>query len=255
MLTSVEGFVVSVSHFVERHGLVVIIALGESIVVIGAAAAGLTLDGGLDGRRHVPFDALSRRDVVWLLTLALAVVGSQLAHELAYRLVTPDGAQRAHQLAGTGHAYLVYAPAALAVCSVLVLIALAGELRHLLSGRGAASSRPSALTFAVLAPAIFLPQEHFERLFHDGAFPWDACFSNPTFVVGLLLQLPLAFAAYLLARLLLGAVRSLGRLLVGPTRPAVPGRGLVRPTIPSAVPRVSVLARGYGSRGPPISFR
>ena len=46
-LTSVEGFVVSASHFVERHGLVVIIALGESIVVIGAGAAGLELDLGL----------------------------------------------------------------------------------------------------------------------------------------------------------------------------------------------------------------
>jgi low temperature requirement protein LtrA len=46
-VTSVEGFVVSVSHFVERHALVVIIALGESIVVIGAGAAGLPLDGGL----------------------------------------------------------------------------------------------------------------------------------------------------------------------------------------------------------------
>jgi low temperature requirement protein LtrA len=43
-LTTVEGFVISVSHFVERHGLVVIIALGESIVVIGAGAAGLELD-------------------------------------------------------------------------------------------------------------------------------------------------------------------------------------------------------------------
>ena len=45
--TSTEGFVVAVSHFVERHGLVVIVALGESIVVIGAGAAGLPLDGGL----------------------------------------------------------------------------------------------------------------------------------------------------------------------------------------------------------------
>ena len=45
--TTVEGFVVSVSHFVERHGLVVIVALGESIVVIGAGAAGLPLDRGL----------------------------------------------------------------------------------------------------------------------------------------------------------------------------------------------------------------
>jgi low temperature requirement protein LtrA len=46
-LTSVEGFVISVSHFVERHALVVIVALGESIVVIGAGAAGLALDAGL----------------------------------------------------------------------------------------------------------------------------------------------------------------------------------------------------------------
>jgi low temperature requirement protein LtrA len=46
-ITTVEGFVVSVSHFVERHGLVVIVALGESIVVIGAGAAGLRLDLGL----------------------------------------------------------------------------------------------------------------------------------------------------------------------------------------------------------------
>jgi low temperature requirement protein LtrA len=46
-LTSVEGFLISASHFVERHGLVVIVALGESVVVIGVGAAGLELDAGL----------------------------------------------------------------------------------------------------------------------------------------------------------------------------------------------------------------
>jgi low temperature requirement protein LtrA len=46
-LTTVEGFVVSPAHFVERHGLVVIVALGESIVVIGAGAAGLEFDAAL----------------------------------------------------------------------------------------------------------------------------------------------------------------------------------------------------------------
>jgi low temperature requirement protein LtrA len=35
-----EGFQVAASHFVERHGLVVIVALGESIVVLGAGAGG-----------------------------------------------------------------------------------------------------------------------------------------------------------------------------------------------------------------------
>jgi low temperature requirement protein LtrA len=43
-LTTVEGFTISVSHFVERHGLVVIVALGESVVVVGAGAADLPLD-------------------------------------------------------------------------------------------------------------------------------------------------------------------------------------------------------------------
>lgn len=204
--------------------------------------------------RRVPFDVLSRRNVVWLLTLVLAVVGSQLAHELAYRLVTPDGARRAHELAQTGHAYLVYAPAALAICSVLVLIALIGELRHVLSERGSSSSPPSAWMFAVLAPAIFVLQEHFERLFHDGVFPWEASV-QPTFVVGLLLQVPVALAAYLIARLLLCAVRSLGRLLAGPVRRRVLGYRLARPATRLFVPRVSVLALGYGSRAPPVSLR
>ena len=39
----VRGFVVSAEHFAERYGLIVIIALGESIVAIGIGAAGLEL--------------------------------------------------------------------------------------------------------------------------------------------------------------------------------------------------------------------
>jgi low temperature requirement protein LtrA len=39
-LVSLEGFQISAAHFVERHGLVVIVALGESIVVLGVGAAG-----------------------------------------------------------------------------------------------------------------------------------------------------------------------------------------------------------------------
>lgn len=35
-LTGVGGFTVSPAHFVERHGLIVLIALGESVVAIGA---------------------------------------------------------------------------------------------------------------------------------------------------------------------------------------------------------------------------
>jgi low temperature requirement protein LtrA len=42
-----RGWRVAPEHFVERHGLVVIIALGESIVAIGVGARGLSLDAGL----------------------------------------------------------------------------------------------------------------------------------------------------------------------------------------------------------------
>jgi low temperature requirement protein LtrA len=43
----VAGFRVSAAHFAERHGLVVIIALGESIVAIGVGASGTKLDAGV----------------------------------------------------------------------------------------------------------------------------------------------------------------------------------------------------------------
>ena len=43
-LISLEGLRVSAAHFVERHRLVVIVALGESIVVLGVGADGARVD-------------------------------------------------------------------------------------------------------------------------------------------------------------------------------------------------------------------
>lgn len=42
-----QGWRVSPAHFAERHGLIVIIALGESIVAIGIGAAGISLGTGV----------------------------------------------------------------------------------------------------------------------------------------------------------------------------------------------------------------
>ncbi len=44
LFTSTEGTVITSEHWVERHGLMIIVALGESIVVLGAGAAGVELD-------------------------------------------------------------------------------------------------------------------------------------------------------------------------------------------------------------------
>lgn len=46
-LFGLEGWKLSPAHFAERHGLVIIIALGESIVAIGVGAEELQLDTGL----------------------------------------------------------------------------------------------------------------------------------------------------------------------------------------------------------------
>jgi low temperature requirement protein LtrA len=43
-LFGVEGYTVAPGHFAERFGLIVIIALGESIVAVGVGAAGLPLE-------------------------------------------------------------------------------------------------------------------------------------------------------------------------------------------------------------------
>ena len=42
-----QGWHLSPGHFVERHGLVVIIAIGESIVALGVSASGAPLTAGV----------------------------------------------------------------------------------------------------------------------------------------------------------------------------------------------------------------
>jgi low temperature requirement protein LtrA len=47
LVRGVSGFQVHAEHFVERYSLIVIIALGESIVAIGVGASGLTIGAGV----------------------------------------------------------------------------------------------------------------------------------------------------------------------------------------------------------------
>jgi low temperature requirement protein LtrA len=44
LLSGVSEFEVAPAHFVERHGLVVIVAIGESVVAVGIGASGLPVD-------------------------------------------------------------------------------------------------------------------------------------------------------------------------------------------------------------------
>ncbi len=77
-LHPIGGFTISAAHFVERHGLVVIVALGESVVAIGVGV-GDRLTPGL---------------------LAVAVLGLTLSYALWYAYFGGDDVRAEHALAG-----------------------------------------------------------------------------------------------------------------------------------------------------------
>src|SRR2546421_8346664 len=83
----IEGFSISPAHFVERHGLVVIIALGESVVAVGAGAAGLPLTPSLIG---VAVIGLGIAYCLWWVYFG----GGETRAEEALAAVPPEGRAR-----------------------------------------------------------------------------------------------------------------------------------------------------------------
>ena len=78
LLHPIGGFTISAAHFVERHGLVVIVALGESVIAIGLGV----------GER------------VSLRLVAMAVLGLVLAYYLWWAYFGGDDERAEHALAG-----------------------------------------------------------------------------------------------------------------------------------------------------------
>jgi hypothetical protein len=101
-----------------------------------------------------------------------------------------------------------------------------------------------------LVPLIgFSLQEHLERALTGGSVP-VAAILEPTFLVGLALQLPFALAALAVARAL---VRTAER--IGVTLAEAPPAARAQPVLPLGaavrLPRVRPLAFGSCGRGPP----
>jgi hypothetical protein len=187
--------------------------------------------------------SMARRTLPWLLALPLLAAGSLLAHSLAYALVEPGVAERARLLEATGHGYLAAAPFVFAGGAAL---GLAATVAYAVRGRhGGASPLPS-WPLALVPLAGFGLQEQLERLV-TGA-PLEPL--EPTFLVGLALQLPFAFAAVLVARRLARAAESLGRAVA-----LAPPRLRARATRARAPRSVLVtrpeLALEHPGRGPP----
>jgi hypothetical protein len=154
--------------------------------------------------------------------------------------------------AEAGHAYLGYTPALL-IWGVALIVAGV----FLCVGEGLRDRRPSqppVRLFALLPPVGFAVQEHFERLVGTGGVPHDLV-TEPTFLVGLALQLPFALVALLLAYALRalgfgfgrGAARALAfRGPVSVTPPRLLGCAASGTLIPAFV-----LTPGHGPRAPP----
>jgi hypothetical protein len=197
----------------------------------------------------------SRRVAAWLLSLPLMVVGTQVAHVVAYQLVYPNVHVRLSELLASGHGYMVgthgYLPMLLGIAVALDFVAVgwvfAGSVRRSLQ-------RPvPAWAFAAMPLIAYTVQEFVERWLAGSSLPWWMVL-QPTFRVGLALQLPFALIAFVLARLLL---RTADRTAAA-VRPSAP-RPRIRVPLPSAwvVPsRISLpcveIAVGHPGRGPPV---
>jgi hypothetical protein len=194
------------------------------------------------------------RHPAWLISLPLAVASWLGAHCFAYWLVSP-GAEHAMGIhTDRGHAYLGYTPAVVIWGFTLVvagLVLCVGE-----GMRGRRPSRPPLRLFALLPPVGFAVQEHFERLLGTGGIPHDLI-TEPTFLVGLALQLPFALVALLVAYALRALCfefgRAVARTLAFRRLVSLAAPSLVRLPAPAAPTASSVLALGHGPRAPPLA--
>lgn len=192
-----------------------------------------------------------RRSLAWLVAIPLMLAGSQVAHVLAYRIVYPEAGIRLHALIETGHGYMSLLPIALGIAGAIVALSLVASLLDTVRGTRVRTAPPWA--FALLPVAAFALQEYLERWLAWGFFPWYAA-EQPTFVIGVALQLPFGALAYLAARFLLRTAKRLGRRLacgppprLGPAPPPV-----LVPAAQPLPPLSSLLSRCLGRRGPPL---
>jgi len=193
---------------------------------------------------------VSRRLLAWIVSVPLVAAGVECGHWLAYRVVYPDPYSRGQTLAASGHHYLSDAPLFFAVLGAVALCAFG--LRVFRRGApGSGAVRVSLLPFLLVSPLAFALQECTERLF-VGGWPFAAVLA-PTFMPGLLFQVPFALLAFAAARWLLRAADRLRALVLG----GRPARVSARPVLclPRfellVLPRVAPLAGGRSERGPP----
>ena len=179
-LHRIQGFSIEPGHFVERHGLVVIIALGESVVAIGAGVAGTPLTPELIG---VAVLGLLIAYGLWWVYFG----GDEIRAEQALSAVPPEGRAR---VAMRAYGYAHY-PILLAV------VLFAAGVKKAIGHPFAALALPQALALGGGVALFLLGDLAFRRALRIGR-PWYR----------------LTAAGLALGTVVLGPVRALAQLVV-----------------------------------------
>ena len=144
-LRAVGRFDVAPGHFVERHGLVVIVALGESVVAVGIGAEGLPVDAALVA---VALLGLALSALLWWTYFSDE-------EELAPALAAIDGERRARtalRAFGDAHAALL-----------LAIIVVSAAIKKTIGHAGDPLDWPVAAGFALGVSGFLLADVGFRR--------------------------------------------------------------------------------------------
>jgi low temperature requirement protein LtrA len=146
-----SGFVIAPGHFVERHGLVVIVAIGESVVAVGIGAG------------ELPVDATLVADAVLGLALTACLWWSYFgddeeAPEAAMR-ATPPAARPRLAINAFGYAYIPI---------LLGVVVIAAGLKHVTGRPFEPLDTPWALALGGGSAVFLLGEAAFRRALRLG---------------------------------------------------------------------------------------
>jgi hypothetical protein len=181
---------------------------------------------------------------LWLVLLPLVVAG------------TEGGATLVDRLAPQRYETVELFSRANASHSLLPLMAALGASAVLYAIGSIAAGAPvrrgelPRFAFACLPPLAFALQEHTEYVVKHGHVSW-ALFVDPTFALSLVLQIPIAVAAYLLTRLLVQMAEAIAGRSTRTSARGPLGAHSLRPRR-DAVVRRRFADRRRRTRGPPV---
>lgn len=188
---------------------------------------------------------------VRILIGGFAAAGVVASHAAAYLVAFPDPHARRHALEASGHTYWAAVVAvAMAVLVMTLVRFVTGRLwdPQATPERSARTLLYAFIRLTLLQTLLFTGVESSERLFTSESL--SHLMQEPAFLLGLLLQVVVAFLGAILLVLVARSVRWLARRLA---RPAEPGAAPASFWDRAYIPSIDVLTGCGCLRGPPLA--